>query len=82
MPEVDAHLSGTWSASELFVQFRKVVHEHTLALVQEYKGGLDATLLINCLLGLLVVPKETVLQRYAVHAPSSAIMKCIKPEHP
>jgi hypothetical protein len=29
--------------------------------VEEYKGGYDATLLINCLLGLLVVPKETVL---------------------
>lgn len=29
--------------------------------MEEYTGKYDATLLINCLLGLLVVPKETVL---------------------
>jgi hypothetical protein len=35
--------------------------EHTLAIVEAYSGKYDATLLINCLLGLLVVPKETML---------------------
>lgn len=35
--------------------------ERSLTLVQEYKGPFDATLLLNCLLGLLVVPKESCL---------------------
>jgi hypothetical protein len=30
--------------------------------VQDYNGPYDATLILNCLLGLLVVPKETVLK--------------------
>jgi hypothetical protein len=34
---------------------------HTLKILQDYKGPYDATILINCLLGLLVVPKETSL---------------------
>lgn len=33
----------------------------TLTLATEYDGPLDATLLINCLLGLLIVPKEALL---------------------
>ena len=41
--------------------FERSFSQHTLAVVEEYKGKYDATLLINCLLGLLVVPKETVL---------------------
>jgi hypothetical protein len=41
--------------------FERSFSEHTLAVVEEYKGEYDATLLINCLLGLLVVPKETML---------------------
>lgn len=41
--------------------FERSFSEHTLAVVDEYVGQYDATLLINCLLGLLVVPKETVL---------------------
>lgn len=41
--------------------FERSFSEHTLAVVEEYTGDYDATLLINCLLGLLVVPKETVL---------------------
>lgn len=35
--------------------------EHTLALVDSYKGDFDVTLMINCLLGLLVLPKEQFL---------------------
>ena len=41
--------------------FERSFSEHTLAVVEEYSGEYDATLLINCLLGLLVVPKETML---------------------
>jgi HEPN pEK499 p136 len=41
--------------------FERAFIERSLALVQEYKGPFDATLLLNCLLGLLVVPKESCL---------------------
>ncbi|MFC7518831.1 HEPN family nuclease [Herbaspirillum sp. GCM10030257] len=41
--------------------FERSFSQHTLAIVEEYDGKYDATLLINCLLGLLVVPKETML---------------------
>jgi len=41
--------------------FERSFSEHTLAIVEAYSGEHDATLLINCLLGLLVVPKETML---------------------
>jgi hypothetical protein len=42
--------------------FERSFSDHTLAVVKEYEGKYDATLLINCLLGLLVLPKETMLQ--------------------
>lgn len=42
--------------------FERSFSEHTLHLVRGYDGPCDATLMINCLLGLLVVPKETVLK--------------------
>lgn len=35
----------------------------TLSIATEYQGNYDATLLINCLLGLLIVPKESLLQK-------------------
>ena len=35
----------------------------TFTLVTDYQGPLDATLLFNCLLGLLVVPKEALIER-------------------
>ena len=41
--------------------FERAFIERSLSLVQEYKGPFDATLLLNCLLGLLVVPKESCL---------------------
>ena len=34
----------------------------TLQIVQDYEGAYDATILINCLLGLLVVPRERFLK--------------------
>ena len=33
--------------------------KRTLELVKQYKGPFDASLLLNCLLGLLIVPKES-----------------------
>ncbi|GAB3367911.1 MULTISPECIES: HEPN family nuclease [Giesbergeria] len=39
--------------------FEKSFMRRTLSLISEYEGSLDATLLVNCLLGLLVLPKET-----------------------
>lgn len=41
--------------------FERSFSDHTLQLVRGYEGPFDATLMVNCLLGLLVVPKETVL---------------------
>jgi HEPN pEK499 p136 len=41
--------------------FERAFIERSLVLVQQYKGPYDATLLLNCLLGLLVVPKESCL---------------------
>lgn len=35
----------------------------TLEIVKEYDGPYDATLLINCLLGLLVLPKEALFDK-------------------
>ncbi|MCD6459436.1 hypothetical protein J7L67_02060 [bacterium] len=32
--------------------------KHTLSIIEKYKGEYGATILINCLLGLLVLPKE------------------------
>lgn len=41
--------------------FERSFSEHTLELVHRYQGPHDATFLVNCLLGLLVVPRETAL---------------------
>lgn len=39
-------------------QFERDFMKRTLFLLREYAGPYEATLLLNCLLGLLVVPKE------------------------
>ena len=36
--------------------------QRTLEILRSYEGHFDATMLINCLLGLLVVPKEQFLE--------------------
>ena len=41
--------------------FERDFIQRSLDLVKEYKGSRDATLLLNCLLGLVVVPNETCL---------------------
>ena len=38
--------------------FERSFSDHTLQLVRGYEGPFDATLMVNCLLGLLVVPKD------------------------
>lgn len=43
--------------------FSKSFMMRTLAIVQGYGGDYDATLLINCLLGLLVLPREALLNK-------------------
>ena len=44
-------------------EFARSFMQRTLAIAQDYQGPLDATLLINCLLGLLVVPKEALIDK-------------------
>lgn len=44
-------------------EFAKSFMSRTLKIVTEYDGAYDATLLINCLLGLLVLPKEALLEK-------------------
>ena len=39
--------------------FERAFMERSLELVKQYNGPYDATILLNCLLGLLIVPKET-----------------------
>lgn len=44
-------------------EFAKSFMGRTLKIVEEYNGDYEATLLINCLLGLLVLPKEALLHK-------------------
>lgn len=51
--------------------FERAFVQRTLSILQVYHGPYEMTLLQNCLLGLLVVPRETSL-RYAIpHEPLS-----------
>lgn len=42
----------------VFTDFEHEFMKRTLALVQQYSEQYDATLLLNCMLGLLIVPNE------------------------
>ena len=57
----------TFSSKEIILEyeqnFARSFMQRTLALAQNYSGPHDATLLINCLLGLLIVPKEALLDK-------------------
>jgi hypothetical protein len=44
-------------------EFERSFMLRTLKIVQEYAGPYDATLLLNCLLGLLIVPRQAMLDR-------------------
>ena len=41
--------------------FEKDFMKRTLKIVNQYSGSFEATLLMNCLLGLVVIPKERLL---------------------
>lgn len=43
--------------------FVKSFMRRTSAIINKYEGPHDATILVNCLLGLLVVPKESLFQK-------------------
>ncbi len=43
-------------------EFAKSFMSRTIEIAKDYKGPHDATLLINCLLGLLIVPKEVLME--------------------
>ena len=43
--------------------FARSFMRRTLELVTGYEGPHDATLLVNCLLGLLIVPKEELIEK-------------------
>jgi len=42
--------------------FERAFMERSLVLIREYHGPYDATILLNCLLGLLIVPKEACIK--------------------
>src|SRR5262245_340397 len=44
-------------------QFERDFMRRTLELVRTYHGPYDPTNLLNCLLGLLIVPKETSIEK-------------------
>jgi hypothetical protein len=54
--------------------------QHTLEIIREYKGDFDATILINCLLGLLVIPKEKFLEAIPFDSRSSFSKWKINPD--
>lgn len=43
--------------------FARSFMRRTLTLASECDGPLDAALLINCLLGLIIVPKEALVEK-------------------
>ena len=55
-------------------EFEREFMKRTLSLVKTYTGPKDATLLLNCLVGLLIVPKETAIDRIPLE-PLSSLLK-------
>jgi hypothetical protein len=56
------NLTGEFISMSFNSDFDRAFMERSLELVKNYKGPYDATILLNCLLGLLIVPKEQCLQ--------------------
>jgi hypothetical protein len=48
---------------EYQADFERTFMRRTLEILRTYEGAHDATMLVNCLLGLLIVPKERSLDR-------------------
>lgn len=49
--------------------------QRTLSIMDEYKGEYDATLLMNCLLGLLILPRERLFDNIQ----NKPLSECSKP---
>lgn len=47
-------------------EFARSFMRRTLEILKSYSGPYDATLLVNCLLGLLVVPKESLIDKVPI----------------
>lgn len=60
--------------------FEQRFMERTLSIVQAYDGEYEATLLINCLLGLLVLPNEKLLEKIPKTPLDSLVDWGIRPE--
>lgn len=60
--------------------FARSFMKRTLAIADDYQGQYDGTLLINCLLGLLVIPHETLHDKIPSAPLSSLIDWGISPE--
>ena len=56
---------------EFAEEFEYDFMKRTLSLMQSYSGPFDATLLLNCLVGLLIVPRETAFDRIPLDPISS-----------
>lgn len=56
---------------EFAEEFEYDFMKRTLSLMQSYSGPFDATLLHNCLVGLLIVPRETAFDRIPLDPISS-----------
>ncbi len=61
-------------------EFDRSFMQRTLVVVREYSGPYDATVLLNCLLGLLIVPKESLLERIPTTPLASLAEWGISPE--
>lgn len=60
--------------------FERAFIQRSLALVQNYQGPYDASLLLNCLLGLLIVPKESCLKAIPADPVSDLVDWGVSPE--
>lgn len=60
--------------------FAKSFMRRTLEIAQQYSGPYDATLLVNCLLGLLIVPKEALIEQIPLTPFDSLLDWGIRPE--
>src|SRR4051794_33161821 len=53
---INFSIGGEDNAMSYVGPFEREFMKRTLTIVKEYQGEYDATLLLNCLLGLLIVP--------------------------
>src|SRR5688572_1679376 len=56
-------------------QFERSFSDHTLKLVQSCRGPFEATILVNSLIGLIVLPTETALRDSIPESPIAELPK-------